>query len=110
MKKKVKVHSKLPIHEATPETPSGKFWTMRIEPGAPTILGKEIWPGTMVMKNHGPGTIVVDTGYGYCENQHVKLLPGQVRVIATHEKVDVATIDENSALLEFEFNPKIRVK
>src|SRR5471030_11242 len=110
MKKKNKVQTKLPIYEATPEIPSENFWTMRIEPGAPTVLGKDIWPGTMVIKNHGPGTIVVDTGYGFGESQHVKLLPGLVRVVATHNKVDIATIDENSALLEFEYMPKIRLK
>jgi hypothetical protein len=102
--------SKLPIHEATPEIPSGTFWTMRIEPGAPTVLGKEIWPGTMVMKNHGPGTIVVDPGNVYGSRQHVELLPGWVRVMMTNNKVEVATIDENSALLEFEYMPKIRLK
>ena len=108
MKKKCKMQSKLPIQEATSEIPSGNFWTMRIEPGAPTVLGREIWPGTMVIKNHGPGTIVVDTDYG--ESARVELLPGQVRVTAIHNKVEVATIDENSALLEFEYMPKIRLK
>ena len=64
-------------------------------------------PGTMVVKNHGPGTIVVDTGYDY---DNVKLLPGQVRVIATYKKVEAMTLDEDSAVLEFEYMPKIRTK
>jgi hypothetical protein len=99
--------SKLPGCEATSEIPSGKFWTMRIEPGAPTVLGEKILPGIMVVKNHGPGTIVVDTGYDY---ENVKLLPGWVRVIMTDNKVEAKTIDENSALLEFEYMPKIRLR
>ena len=103
MKNKVKVQSKLPIQEATSKIPSGKFWTMRIEPGAPTVLGERILPGIMVVKNHGPGTIVVDTGYNY---ENVKLLPGRVQVIGTYNKVEAMTIDENSALLEFEYMPK----
>jgi|PersoiStandDraft_1058852.scaffolds.fasta_scaffold26059_2 hypothetical protein len=110
MKYKIKVKNKLPVQEAKTEIPSGKFWTMRIEPGAPTVLGGGISPGTMVMKNHGPGTIVVDAGYDYDDSQHVELLPGLVRVITTHNKVEVATIDENSALLEFEYMPKIWLK
>ena len=61
----------------------------------------------MVMKNHGPGTIVVNTGYDY---DNVKLLPGRVQVIATYNKVKAMTLDENSALLEFEYMPKIRLK
>ena len=80
---------------------------MHIEPGAPTIIGENIVPGAMVVKNHGPGTIVVDTGYSY---ENVKLLPGRVRVIRTYMKVEAMTIDENSALLEFEYMPKFRLK
>ena len=108
MKKKCKAQKKLPVQEVTPETPSGNFWTMRIEPGAPAVLGQNIWAGTMVMKNYGPGAIVVDSGYGF-GNPHVELLPGCVRVIATDNNVEVATID-NSALLEFEYLPKVRLK
>jgi hypothetical protein len=107
MKNKTKLQSKFPIHEATHEAPSGKFWTMRIEPGEPAVIGEKICQGIMVMKNHGPGTIVVDTGHGY---ENVKLLPGRVQVIATYNKVEVMTIDASSALLEFEYVPKFRLK
>jgi hypothetical protein len=107
MKKNVKVKSKLPIHEATPETPSGKFWTMCIESGVPAVIGENIWQGIMIMKNHGPGTIIVDTGRAY---ENVKLLPGRVQVIATYNMVEAMTIDERPALLEFEYMPKMRLK
>ena len=107
MKQTTKLQSKLSTHEATQKTPSGKFWTIRIESGVPTIIGEQIWPAIMVMKNHGPGTIVVDTGRSY---ENVKLLPGRVQVIATHNNVEAMTIDENSALREFEFIPKARLK
>ena len=99
--------SKLPIQEATSETPSGNFWTTRIEPGAPTVLGQNMVPGAMVVKNHGPGTIVVDTGYSY---ENVQLLPGWARVIGTNYKVEAKALDESSALLEFEYLPKFRLK
>ncbi|MGB9043021.1 MAG: hypothetical protein WCC81_11195 [Pseudolabrys sp.] len=106
MQKKVK--KKLTVQEAKPEIPSGNFWTMRIEPKARIVLGKDIWPGIMVMKNHGPGAIVVDTGYDFGDS-HIELSPGLVRLIPIYKKVDVATIDD-SALLEFEYVPKIRLK
>ena len=61
----------------------------------------------MVVKNHGPGTIVVDTGYSF---ENAKLLPGRVRVIRTYMKVEAKTIDESSALLEFEYMPKFGLK
>jgi hypothetical protein len=109
MNKKTKVQKKPLIQEATPEIPSGRFWMTRIEPGVPTVLGKDIWPGSMIVKNHGPGTIVVESGYDFGE-RHIELLPGALRVIATYKKVDVATIDENSALLEFEYMADIRLK
>jgi hypothetical protein len=109
IKYKTKVQNKLPVREATPEIPRGTFWTMLIPPGAPTVVGNEIWPGIMVMKNHGPGTIVVETGYDYGDSKrHIELLPGLVRVIPTYRKVAVGTIDDNSTLLEFDYMPKIK--
>lgn len=107
MSKKPKIQSKLSTNEKNQEIPSGKFWTTRIGSGAPTVLGENIVPGTMVVKNHGPGTIVVDTGYSY---ENVQLLPGRVRVIRTNMKVEAMALDENSALLEFEYMPKFRLK
>jgi hypothetical protein len=94
-----KLQSELRDQEASSATRDRRFWTTRIEPGAPTVLGENMFFGTMVMQNHGPGTIVVDTSY----RDPVELLPGRVRVMTTHGKVDVATIDQKSALLEFEF-------
>jgi hypothetical protein len=94
-----KLQPELRDQEAPSATRDRRFWTTRIEPGAPTVLGENIFFGTMVMQNHGPGTIVVNTG----SRDPVELLPGRVRVMTTREKVDVATIDKKSALLEFEF-------
>ena len=102
-KKKLKVQSKLPIHEPSSEIPSGTFWTTRIEPGVPTVLGKNTWQGAMVMKNYGPGKILVDTGI-----VHMELLPGSARVMRTHTDVEVKIIDEKSALLEFEYMPNLK--
>ena len=104
MSKKIEKRKLLADQEAPSATRDRKFWTMRIEPGASTVLGQNIGPGTMVMQNHGPGTIVVDTG----SSDRVKLLPGWVRVMTTHNKIDVAIIDEKSALIEFEFMHRLK--
>ena len=41
-----------------------KFWTVRIEPGEPQVLGgKHLPAGVMVMDNRGPGAIHVNTNY-----------------------------------------------
>ena len=109
MNKKNKVKKKPLVQEAPPEIPRGRFWMTRIEPGVTTVLGKDIWPGSMIVKNHGPGTIRVESGYDFGDSK-LELLPGALRVIATYKKVDVATIDQNSALLEFEFMPNLRLK
>jgi hypothetical protein len=100
MKTKVtkKVRTESPDREAT--LVDRKFWTTLIPPGAPIVLGKNLYLGTMVMQNHGPGSIMVDTGY---VDDDVKLQPGQVRVMSTRQKIQVATTDGKPALLEFEF-------
>jgi hypothetical protein len=107
MKSNAKIQCKPLVREATPEIPNVNFWTMRIEPGGPTVIGENISPGIMVFKNHGPGSIVVDTGHNY---DNVKLLPGRVKVIATYKKVEAKTIDKTPALLEFEYMPKFWLK
>jgi hypothetical protein len=100
MKTKVtkKVRTEIPDREAT--LVDRKFWTTLIPPGGPIVLGKNLYLGTMVMQNHGPGSIMVDTGY---VDDDVKLQPGQVRVMSTRQKIQVATTDGKRALLEFEF-------
>jgi hypothetical protein len=100
MKTKVtkKVRTEIPDREAT--LVDRKFWTTLIPPDAPIVLGKNLYLGTMVMQNHGPGSIMVDTGY---VDDDVKLQPGQVRVMSTRQKIQVATTDGKPALLEFEF-------
>jgi hypothetical protein len=70
------------------------------------VTGENIGPGTIVMKNFGPGTLIVDTGW----NDRVELVPDRVRVITTRNTIQVASIDENSALFVFEFIPHIRLK
>ena len=106
MKSKIakKLQPELRDQEASSATRDRRFWTTRIEPGAPTVLGENIISGTMVMQNHGPGTIVVNTNF----LDPVELLPGRVRVMTIHGKVDVATIDQKSALLEFEFMHRLK--
>lgn len=106
-KVQAKGKTKLATHDAALVTssPGRSFWTVRVEPGGPLVLGKNLYPGTVIMKNHGPGAIMVDTGY---VNDEPRLQPDQVRVMATRDKIQIATTDGKSALLEFEFMPAPR--
>jgi len=61
-----------------------------------------IFPGTLILQNQGPGTIIVDNGY----LEDIKLQPGQVRVIKIRNKIQFGLIDGTSpAVLLFEFIP-----
>ena len=101
-----KSRTEVPDQKIPLPTPNRKFWTMRVEPGKPTILGDNLGPGMMVVQNHGPGTIHFQRGYG----DPVKLRPGRVRIIATHNKIEVVSSDKKAALLEFEFTVMLIVK
>jgi hypothetical protein len=82
-----------------------RFWTVRIEPGTVTDLAKYITAGTMIMKNHGPDPVMVDTGYAADD---VRLRPGQVQIMATRNQIRVATTGALPALVEFEFIPGLK--
>jgi hypothetical protein len=77
-----------------------KFWTVLIQPGGPVVLGEHLYLGTMVMKNHGPGSLMVYTNYAPMD---VTLHAGDVRVMPTRHKIQVATASGKPALLEFEY-------
>jgi hypothetical protein len=102
-----KSQRELPGQEAPSATRDQKFWTMRIEPGAPTVIAERIAPRTMmiVIQNHGPGKVVINTGY---RDEVGEILPGRVRLMSINDKIHVETIDEKSALLEFEFMPTLK--
>jgi hypothetical protein len=78
-----------------------KLWSVRVLPDAPFLLGLNIFPGTLILQNQGPGTIMVDNGY----TEEIKLQPSQVRVIKIRNKIEFGMIQGTSAELLFEFIP-----
>jgi hypothetical protein len=76
-----------------PETPNReaalvdrRFWTASIEPGTFTDLATNITAGTVIMKNLGPESIMLDTGYG---PDDVRLRPGQAQIMAIQNHIRV---------------------
>jgi hypothetical protein len=55
----------------------------------------------MIMRNHGPGEIAVDT-YG---TPNLRLPPGRVRLVRTFEYVELESMGEKWARVEFDFVP-----
>ncbi len=99
-KSKNKPKAKLAAPEAAWDTPSrGHFWTINVPPGPPTVLGKGLYRLTMVLQNHGPGSIWINTGY---VDDNVRLEPDQIRVIAIRDQIRIVTTDGNFALCDFE--------
>ena len=96
-----KTTPKIAAPEAAWDTPSrgGHFWTINVPPGPPTVLGKGLYRLTMVLQNHGPGSIWVNTGY---VDDNVRLGPDQTRVIAIRDQIQIVTTDGNFALCDFE--------
>ena len=104
MSNRKKVPGKLPARDAALETPSGKFWTLRLEPMEFYVVADNIAMSQMVIKNLGPGIVGVYAGYG----DQKDLAPGKLRVTAAYAKITVESIEEKSALLEMQFFPPSR--
>lgn len=51
------------------------------------------------MKNHGLGTVDVETGYA---NYKVTLRPGDLQMIPVHNKIVVTVLDGKPASIEFD--------
>ena len=78
-----------------------KFRTMRVEANERITIAEEAPPCLMVVKNHGPGKVKIETKY----RNPVELLSGQLRLVQTFEHICIEAMDKNSALLEVEFMP-----
>jgi hypothetical protein len=105
MRKKMKTTSKnktkLAGHGGRLEGPTGRFWTMWIEPKGAALLSQTLRPCHFVVKNHGPNNISLVAQYG----DLMDLGPGAVRATYARGTVTVENWGEKSALIEFEFLP-----
>jgi hypothetical protein len=99
---KKKAQIEIPDREAA--LVDSRFRTVRVQPGPPTVLGSYIVSGTMVLKNHGPGTIMIKNG----RREDIVVEPGAPRIIYVYQHVEVFTTDEKSALVEFEYIPGLK--
>jgi len=93
-----KMQTQIPDREAT--LVDRKFWTVRIEPGEPKVLGKHLPAGVLVMHNRGPGAIHVNTGYTSVD---AILAPGGTDLMVVRDNIGLAILDQKPAVLEFEF-------
>lgn len=78
-----------------------KFRTMRVEANERIKIAENINSCLMLVKNHGPGEVIIKTGY----HNPVELPSGQLRLVRTIDWICIEGKDKNSALLEFEFMP-----
>ena len=76
-----------------------KSWNVVVNTARPIILGRNLYPGFMVMHNCGPGTVEV---YGGGPADDVILGAGDIRVISIRGNVIVVNIGPKSAKLEFD--------
>jgi hypothetical protein len=98
---KTKVRQRL-VHEATPETPNGPFWTVPIGPMEIIPIGDNLAPCQVVIRNRGPAIVAVCTGFRQDERH---MMPGQVRIISAHHLLSVESREDKPACVEMQFMP-----
>jgi hypothetical protein len=86
------------------EGPSGRSWTMRIEPNGAALLSQTLMPSHFVIKNHGSNNVRLVAHQG----DLMDLSPGAVRATYAQGTVTVENRGEKSVLIEFEFLPIFR--
>ena len=102
-KVKKKIQREIPNREAA--LVDRRFWTVRIEPGTFTDLAQYITAGTLIMKNLGPESVMIDTGYAADDK---RLRPGQAQIMATRSHIRIGTTGALPALVEFDFMPALK--
>jgi hypothetical protein len=69
-----------------------------------TDLATSITAGTLIIKNLGPESVMIDTGYG-ADDMRLRLRPDQARIMAVQSHIRVRTTGASPALVEFDFMP-----
>jgi hypothetical protein len=99
-----KAQAEFPNREAA--SVDRRFWTVSIEPDTFTDLATHITAGTLIIKNLGPESVMIDTGYG-ADDMRLRLRPGQARIMAVQSHIRVGTTGASPALVEFDFMPAL---
>jgi hypothetical protein len=76
-----------------------KSWTVYVTPDHSVSLGRDLYPGLMVMRNRGPGTVQV---FGESTEEQVLLRAGDIRIISIRDSIDLAMLDLEPARVEFD--------
>ena len=98
-----KLQPEIPVQEA--EFLNHRFWTVRVQASEQKVLGEFITSGTMVLKNYGPGKILIDNGR---QNEGIALESGDTRIIYVYQHVSVYSTGKKSALVAFEYIPGLK--
>jgi len=98
-----KIQPEIPVQEA--ELLNHRFWTVRVQASELKVLGEYITSGTMVLKNYGPDKILIDNGR---RNEGIALESGDTRIIYVYQHVSVYSNGEKSALVVFEYIPRLK--
>lgn len=87
-------------HVGALEGPSGRFWSMRIEPEGMVVLLETLVHIFFVIKNLGPHTV------RYAQHgERIDIPPGAVRATFARGVIWVENTGENPVQIEFEFLP-----
>jgi hypothetical protein len=77
-----------------------KFRKVLVEPGEPRVFGKRLPASTLVVENHGPGPISVQSA-----DKDAIVLPGGAKFLEIRGYVSVAVIGFKSAMVELSLEP-----
>jgi hypothetical protein len=94
-----KQHVKTKPKFATHSAPSKDHWVQTIEPRRAALLSETVGPCYFVIKNHGPGGIMLVAAYG----DQMDLPAGQVRATYAQGTIRVENHGDEAVLVEFDF-------
>jgi len=89
-------------HETAPESPSGRFWTLSIEPAQTAYIADNVWL-YVVIQNRGLGMIGVSIRR---DGDLMKILPGGLRAMPVSNALSVENMSNKPALVKIEFLPR----
>jgi hypothetical protein len=90
------------VHDAVQERIGGR-WTQLIGAGQTVCIANNVMLYA-VIKNNGPSTVLVSSGYRDSE----KLVANVLRVLPVTGLLSLETVDDKYAMVEMEFMPRTR--
>jgi hypothetical protein len=78
-----------------------RFWSCRIVPRERLCLADGIYPGMLVIKNMGPGTIVVES-----DSYSTKIKSHEIRLVTVAGSVHIETSEDRTSSVAFDYIPR----